>query len=188
MMKKWWICFVCITVVVPMAFAQTREERLAAGLRRFPQADTNKDGVLTVEEAKTFQNKQRQRKRQTKELPPPTHADVVYESHYDFIIQKLKSLPRSHFKTDFEARLSEKVVVKAGGKKGSEACRGTSRPFFADNADPRALQPIVAERSLEMASKNMAFWVMVKLYTRKVGLCNAQLSVFNIISMNNMIA
>jgi hypothetical protein len=27
----------------------------------------------------------------------------------------------THFKTDFEARLSEKVVGKAGGEKGSEA-------------------------------------------------------------------
>ena len=31
-------------------------------------------------------------------------------------------------------------MVKAGGEKGSEVCRCTLRTFFADNADPRALQ------------------------------------------------
>ena len=80
MMKKWWMCFVCITLVMPMAFAQTREEKLAAWLKKFPQADTNKDGTLTVEEAKAFQNKQRREKRK-KVTIPPTHADVVYGSH-----------------------------------------------------------------------------------------------------------
>jgi predicted esterase len=60
--------------------AQTREEQLAAWLKRFPQADTNKDGVLTMEEAKAFQNKQRQEKRK-KVTILPTHADVVYGSH-----------------------------------------------------------------------------------------------------------
>jgi len=79
-MKKWWICFVCITSVVTMASAQTREEQLAAWLKKFPQADTNKDGMLTVEEAKAFQNKQRREKRK-KVTIPPTHADVVYGSH-----------------------------------------------------------------------------------------------------------
>ena len=81
MMKKWWIFFVCIALVATTASAQNREERLAAWLKKFPQADTNKDGRLTVEEAKAFQNKQRQRKQQTSELPPPTHADVAYGSH-----------------------------------------------------------------------------------------------------------
>jgi hypothetical protein len=81
MMKKWWICFLCIALVVTMAFAQTREERLAAWLKKFPQADTNKDGVLTMEEAKAFQSKRRREKRQKKETPPPTHSDVVYGPH-----------------------------------------------------------------------------------------------------------
>ena len=79
-MKKWWICFVCIISVVTMVFAQTREEQLAAWLKKFPQADTNKDGTLTVEEAKAFQNKQRREKRK-KVTIPPTHADVVYGSN-----------------------------------------------------------------------------------------------------------
>jgi len=79
-MKKWWIYFVCIALVATMASAQTREERLATWLERFPQLDTNKDGVLTKEEAQAFL-KQRQGKRQKIELPPPTHSDVAYGSH-----------------------------------------------------------------------------------------------------------
>lgn len=81
MMKKWWICFVCITLVVTMVFAQTREEKLATWLKKFPEADTNKDGTLTEEEAKAFQNKQRREKRKKIELPPPTHSDVAYGPH-----------------------------------------------------------------------------------------------------------
>jgi len=56
------------------------KKQLAALLKKFPQADTNKDGTLTVEEAKAFQNKQRREKRK-KVTIPPTHADVAYGSH-----------------------------------------------------------------------------------------------------------
>jgi hypothetical protein len=55
-------------------------------------------------------------------------------------------------KTCFVARSSEKSVVKAGGEKGSEVCWSTLRTFFADNADPRALQPIAVERGFGMDS------------------------------------
>ena len=48
--------------------------------------------------------------------------------------------------------MSEGSVVKAGGEKGSEACRCTSRTFFADNADPRDLQPFAVNRDLGVAS------------------------------------
>jgi hypothetical protein len=59
---------------------------------------------------------------------------------------------RIHPKTCFVTRSSEKSVVKAGGEKGSEACRCTSRTFFTDNADPRALQPSAVERGFRMGS------------------------------------
>lgn len=49
-------------------------------------------------------------------------------------------------------RPSEKSVVKAGGEKGSEVCSCTLRTFFADNADPRALQPIAVERGFRIGS------------------------------------
>lgn len=63
-----------------MASAQTKEETLANVLKRFPQADTNKDGVLTEEEAKAIQSRVRART-QKEELLAPTHANVVYGSH-----------------------------------------------------------------------------------------------------------
>ena len=49
----------------------------------------------------------------------------------------------------FVTRLSEELEGKAAGGKGSEACWSTSRTFFADNADPRALQPITTESRYE---------------------------------------
>jgi len=85
MMKKWWICFVCVSSVVTLASAQPGEKQLAALLKRFPQADTNKDGVLTMAEARAFQNKQRREKRKTVELPP-THADLSYGPHSNNVL------------------------------------------------------------------------------------------------------
>jgi acetyl esterase/lipase len=79
MMKRKWICFVGIALVATMASAQTREEELATWLEKFPQADTNRDGVLTEEEAQAFREKLQPNRR--KVTIPPTHADVVYGSH-----------------------------------------------------------------------------------------------------------
>jgi len=61
---------------------------------------------------------------------------------------------RTHPKTCFWAKSSEKSVVKARGEKGPEAYWSTSRTLFADNADPRTLQPIAAERGFGMGSIN----------------------------------
>jgi len=79
-MNKRWICFVVFSLVVTLVFSQTEEERLAGFLKQFPEADANNDGMLTREEAIAFRNKQ-QAERQKKELPPKTHAEVVYGPH-----------------------------------------------------------------------------------------------------------
>ena len=57
------------------------------------------------------------------------------------------------FITGLVAKSSEKLVVKARGEKASEACSGTSRRLLAENADPRASQPIAAKRSYETSCK-----------------------------------
>ncbi|MEM9282317.1 MAG: alpha/beta hydrolase [Verrucomicrobiota bacterium] len=69
-------------------FAQTRssenDERLADVLKRFPQADANRDGVLTAEETRAFAAKRKEERaaQQEKEkAPPPSHADVSYGDH-----------------------------------------------------------------------------------------------------------
>jgi len=83
-MKKWWIYIVCMALSATVASAQTEEEKLAGWLKKFPQADTNKDGVLTREEAQAFREKARERQPQvqrSKLTITPTHADVVYGSH-----------------------------------------------------------------------------------------------------------
>lgn len=57
-------------------------ERLREGLRQFPQADTNKDGILTLEEGRAFLAKNR--KAADKPEKPgfaPTSADVAYGPH-----------------------------------------------------------------------------------------------------------
>ncbi len=73
MMEKWWIWCLCIALAGTTTFAQTKEEQLAAWLKKFPQADTNKDGTLTEEEAKAFQKKTASRKK-TKDRTTPSYA------------------------------------------------------------------------------------------------------------------
>ena len=54
-------------------------ERLAELLKRSPEADTNKDGALTIDEARALRNKLRfPQLAQRTPWPAPTHADVKY--------------------------------------------------------------------------------------------------------------
>ena len=50
-------------------------EQLRNALKRYPQADANKDGILTLEEARAFLQKR------AAEAVPPTHANVRYGTH-----------------------------------------------------------------------------------------------------------
>jgi len=62
----------------------TLEERLALIQERSPQADKNKDGTLTKEEAVEFMAKRREQiaeQAKTNAAPTPTHADVKYGDH-----------------------------------------------------------------------------------------------------------
>lgn len=66
------------------AYSQTPEqiERQKRLLERFPEADIDKDGTLTREEARDFIRKRRPAQRDQREpLVKPTHADVSYGEH-----------------------------------------------------------------------------------------------------------
>jgi acetyl esterase/lipase len=89
-MKNPWAGFLCVALVATMAAAQSREERLDSLLERFPQADSNNDGVLTEEEARAFQKARQEqragRQNRVRVTIPPTHADVAYGSHPDNVL------------------------------------------------------------------------------------------------------
>lgn len=60
------------------------EERLKLLFEKFPQADANRDGVLTKKEAIEFNKNRRARMEERKKAnrgPEPTHADVKYGDH-----------------------------------------------------------------------------------------------------------
>ncbi len=69
--------------------SSANDERLKRALERFPEADTNKDGVLTMAEARALRpklealrRKMLERRRQGgAKRPAPTHADVRYGPH-----------------------------------------------------------------------------------------------------------
>jgi len=98
--KRWAVVLVCTALAAVFSAAELaraapqdrsseNDERLKRLLERFPQADADKDGVLTMEEARAFRNRLEQWRRQRQERqraaeksrPAPTHADVKYGPH-----------------------------------------------------------------------------------------------------------
>lgn len=85
-----WCCLLILPGFAPAADEKPKaDERRQQLLRRFPAADTNKDGVLTREEARGYQAKtqrETQDRAARKQDAPraaikPTHADVKYGEH-----------------------------------------------------------------------------------------------------------
>lgn len=63
------------------------DKRLKRLLERAPQADANKDGVLTLTEAKTFLKAQRAKQpNRNRARVKPTHADIKYGKHARHVI------------------------------------------------------------------------------------------------------
>ncbi len=99
--RGWWVQWgsrltvafaaVAISAVGIAAWAEDKavafESRREEVLKRFPEADTNKDGKLSDEEGRAFLAKQKrggnkkQRKAGAGNLPTPDHADVSYGDH-----------------------------------------------------------------------------------------------------------
>jgi len=59
----------------------TDAQRLQQLLKRFPEADANKDGKLTLEEARAYQQSRDNRNREVPSGRRPTHANVAYGPH-----------------------------------------------------------------------------------------------------------
>ncbi len=55
-MKSRFLALLVLASLTPVAFAEPSAEQLAKWLKRFPQADANQDGVLSVEEATRFRD------------------------------------------------------------------------------------------------------------------------------------
>ena len=81
MNRKRWICFAAIAFMAIMASAQTQNTQLAEALKKYPEADTNRDGVLTAKEAQAYRSKMKSGKKQSPTLPVPTHPNVAYGPH-----------------------------------------------------------------------------------------------------------
>jgi hypothetical protein len=78
------------TVITSTSHAEpdsSSDERLKRFLQRAPQADANKDGVLTLTEAKAFLKEQRAKQaNRNRARVKPTHADIKYGEHARHVI------------------------------------------------------------------------------------------------------
>jgi acetyl esterase/lipase len=79
-----WFTALACALLVACATAQTSNDnaRLREYLQQHPEADANKDGVLTMQEAQAHRRQTQQgQARPQPQRPQPTHADVAYGDH-----------------------------------------------------------------------------------------------------------
>ena len=100
-------------VAVPPAAAQERtsktDERMATWLKRFPAADANQDGVLTMPEVEAFRTQRQAQRdvRATAKALEPTLANVKYGSHPRNVLDL--------FKTESETATPVLIFFHGGG-------------------------------------------------------------------------
>ncbi len=81
------VCAITITIAVITGNCAAQERtsnsnaQLKRWLKRFPQADANRDGVLTESEARAFRQRKQRPKQRGGAKPTPTHANVAYGPH-----------------------------------------------------------------------------------------------------------
>ncbi|MDB6120213.1 MAG: alpha/beta hydrolase, partial [Verrucomicrobiaceae bacterium] len=76
---KYFLIPLLLSLVPVLSFAQTSEnnDKLRDGLKRFPQADTNKDGILTMDEARAFLAKMKPAGRNGADSPNAIKPDMI---------------------------------------------------------------------------------------------------------------
>lgn len=118
-----------IALAAAPASAQIEQEQLQRWLKRFPDADLNKDGTLTVEEATKYRRSvQQQRKAQNKKTTrvEPTRANVKYGPHQRNVFDLW--LPEGEPKTDAGYPLF--VYFHGGGFVGGDKSRFDPSPYL----------------------------------------------------------
>ncbi|MBD3292254.1 MAG: alpha/beta hydrolase fold domain-containing protein [Armatimonadia bacterium] len=89
-MKRWRMAMALMVAALALGSAcaeQTSEtsQNLQQFLKKFPNADANRDGVLTASEARAFRERREQRLQERAEYeagrPDPDHADLAYGPH-----------------------------------------------------------------------------------------------------------
>jgi hypothetical protein len=112
----------CLPLLTAQAAPNITPELLAEALKRYPDADTNGDGVLSLEEGKAYLNKMRNRKAaQNPAGLAPDKPDVAYGPH-------------ERNKLDFWQAKSEKptplvVFIHGGGFVGGDKSTYRSNPL-----------------------------------------------------------
>lgn len=84
-MRRAILLLLCFATTLPAQVTSENNEMLREGLKRYPDADTNKDGILTMEEGRAYLAKMR-KKPANDTAPPknglkPDFADVAYGTH-----------------------------------------------------------------------------------------------------------
>lgn len=123
---------ITITILMSLpcsaALAQTQERpdmeaRLKRFLEQFPESDSNKDGKLTREEVREFNQKRRpgtNTDRAKQNRPAPTHSDVAYGDHEK---QRFDLWPVPN--ADAESPTPLAIYIHGGGFRGGDK-RGVS--------------------------------------------------------------
>ncbi|MFC1707672.1 alpha/beta hydrolase fold domain-containing protein [Planctomycetota bacterium] len=97
----------------------TTDERLKRLLDRFPSADANGDGVLTLEEAKAFRQARKNRRPGRRKGPEPTRPNVRYGEHERNVLDL--------WQAPSESPTALVVFIHGGGFKGGDKGLARSR-------------------------------------------------------------
>lgn len=123
------VCLTLLAVHAPLTRAAVTPEFLAEALKRYPDADTNHDGVLTLEEGQAYLQKMRAAKAAVTESKglAPTMADIAYGPH-------------ERNKVDFWKAKSDKptplvIFIHGGGFVGGDKSSWRSHPLLEQLLD-----------------------------------------------------
>ncbi len=172
-------------LMVPGAQAEVtseNNERLRMGLQRYPAADANKDGILTMAEAKAFLAKMKKKTPESAPAKPgaqkPDYTDVAYGPHernkIDVYLAKNTSGPTpvvmmihgGGFKAGDKSRWAADKAVPELLKNGI-TCVAVNYPFLTD----KPIQDILRDcaRAVQFVRSKAGVWNLDKTRVASMG-------------------
>ena len=171
----------CLATLGHAQITSENNDRLRQGLKRYPAADTNKDGILSLEEAKAYLAKNKPSPIATENKPgalKPDVADVAYGPHarhrLDLYLTKKATTPAplvllihgGGFRAGDKSRWASDKTVQTLLDRGI-SCAAINYPFLTD----KPIQDILHDcaRSVQFLRAHAGEWNLDKTRFASMG-------------------
>ncbi len=175
------LLFACLATLGHAQITSENNDRLRQGLKRYPAADTNKDGILSLEEAKAYLAKNKPGPIPTENKPgalKPDVANVAYGPHarhrLDLYLTKKATTPAplvllihgGGFRAGDKSRWASDKTVQALLDRGI-SCAAINYPFLTD----KPIQDILRDcaRSVQFLRAHAGEWNLDKARFASMG-------------------